>query len=107
MVYVATFSSPPSFALRNPLTGERIECKASREVFEQAVALGARRVEVRAIGHYDAQDKLTRLDVEHIEAVPDDADLPTFDDLPRLTRSVGDGLDDDQHADVLDLWGAV
>ena len=97
---VVKFTVPRSFRLEDPLTGEEIECRVAADLFDEAVSLGGRRVEVEALAHYNAADRLTRLDVRDIHEMPDDADLPSFDDLPRLSEDAVSTADD-----LLDIRG--
>lgn len=83
------FQPRPLFKIIDPITQRRIECRVGRDLMKKALANGDKRVEVEGVAHYDANDQMIRIDARNIEPMPDDASLPSEDDLRPLP--IGEG----------------
>lgn len=75
--------------LRDDLFGVTVQAYVSDAMLPEVFANFRKRVEVSGLIHYRRNGTPISVEVGHIEPLPDDADLPSPDDVRGLLRAVG------------------
>jgi hypothetical protein len=79
----------PRFYIVHALTGSRVRCEFHMNDLEAAKKALPHRVEVSGLVRYDVKGVPVSIDVTQFEQIPDDADLPSLEDLRGLNITNG------------------
>ncbi len=67
--------------IKDPLFPRAIECSLPESMIEEALSTFRRRVEISGLIKYRKNGTPVSINVENIEVMPDDDDLPTAEDV--------------------------
>ena len=83
---LTTLSEQSGLAIREPVWDARIECAVREDQLDAMRPLWRKRVKARGVVHYRPDGFPTKIEAESVEPLPDDAELPTHQDVLGILR---------------------